>query len=221
MGGWRWIHVSRDPENLSQLWLGPFSETGQFWWFPGRESPQKFPWKDRVAGVRCAPASARGPLQPSRLGCGSHLHSPPAGPPRIASFKCRKLSSQVRAFDLPGVSLYWMVICPTHSIPIPIPPCPHPISPPWDCPFGTPQRKGTRGGEGGWGTNSSRVRPKESPFCNSRNPAQTCEDHGHVSKQPSSHDVFPSVGGDFHSCLPSERQKRREGESFPLAPAGS
>ena len=68
--------------------------------------PRSFLERIRVAGVRCAPASARGPLQPSRLGCGSHLHSPPAGPPRIASFKCRKLSSQVRAFGLPGVSLY-------------------------------------------------------------------------------------------------------------------
>ena len=44
---------------------------------------------------------------------------------------------------------------------------------------------------------------------------------GRGSKQPPSLDIFPSAGGGFPSCLPSERQKRREGQSVPLALAGS
>ncbi|VDP26593.1 unnamed protein product [Onchocerca flexuosa] len=35
------------------------------------------------------------------------------------------------------------------------------------------------------------------------------------------HLTSSSVEGGFHSCLPSERQRRREGRSVPLALAGS
>ena len=79
----------------------------------------------------------------------------------------------------------------------------------WDSRPQTAQRKGAGGGEGGQGTNSPRVRPKESPpLCNPGNPGHACEDHGRASKQPPSLDIFPSVGGGFHSCLPSERQNK-------------
>ena len=168
MGGCRSIHLSRNPENLSQLWLGPFSENRPILMIPWTGVTPEVSLKgSSCRSLELAPAAARGPPQPAgrpavrqvgAIVCGHHPHSPPAGPRRIASFKCRKLSSQVRVFDLPGVSLYWMVICSTHSIPIPIiipiPLSPHPISPPWDCPFGTAWRKGAGGGEGGRGTNS-------------------------------------------------------------------
>ena len=141
-------------------------------------------------------------------------HPPPAGyPRRIASFKCRKLSSQVRASDFAS-SFSLLNGDPPH----PAIPCLHLETAP-SAPRGG---RGLGGGEGGRGTDSPRVRPKESPpFGNPGNPAHACEDHGRAWKQPPSLDIFPSVGGGFPPCLPSEGQKRREGQSVPLALAGS
>ena len=138
---------------------------------------------------------------------------PEVYPRRIASFKCRKLSSQVRASDFAS-SFSLLNGDPPH----PAIPCLHLETAP-SAPRGG---RGLGGGEGGRGTDSPRVRPKESPpFGNPGNPAHACEDHGRAWKQPPSLDIFPSVGGGFPPCLPSEGQKRREGQSVPLALAGS
>ena len=177
------------------------------------------------------PAAARGPPQPGRPACrqagrpagrqgllsagptATLPHPPPAGPRPIASFKCRKLSSQVRASDFAS-SFSLLNGDPPH----PAIPCLHLETAP-SAPRGG---RGLGGGEGGRGTDSPRVRPKESPpFGNPGNPAHACEDHGRAWKQPPSLDIFPSVGGGFPPCLPSEGQKRREGQSVPLALAGS
>ena len=187
--------------------------------------------RSRGRGPAAAAAAAKGPLQPGRpagrqasrpcrqvlLSVGptpTFPHPPPAGyPRRIASFKCRKLSSQVRASDFAS-SFSLLNGDPPH----PAIPCLHLETAP-SAPRGG---RGLGGGEGGRGTDSPRVRPKESPpFGNPGNPAHACEDHGRAWKQPPSLDIFPSVGGGFPPCLPSEGQKRREGQSVPLALAGS
>lgn len=179
--------------------------------------------RSRGRGPAAAAAAAKGPLQPGRPAgrqasrpCRQGLlsvgptptfpHPPPAGyPRRIASFKCRKLSSQVRASDFAS-SFSLLNGDPPH----PAIPCLHLETAP-SAPRGG---RGLGGGEGGRGTDSPRVRPKESPpFGNPGNPAHACEDHGRAWKQPPSLDIFPSVGGGFPPCLPSEGQKRREGQS--------
>ena len=133
------------------------------------------------------PAAARGPPQPGRPACrqagrpagrqgllsagptATLPHPPPAGPRPIASFKCRKLSSQVRASDFAS-SFSPLNGDPPHPrtpppipIPIPIPIPPFHVStlrPPLSAPCGG---RGLGDGEGGRGTHSPRVRPKESP----------------------------------------------------------
>ena len=165
------------------------------------------------AGRQAGRPAGQQALQAGAIVCGPHPHSPPAGPRRIASFKCRKLSSQVRASDFAS-SFSLLNGDPPH----PAIPCLHLETAP-SAPRGG---RGLGGGEGGRGTDSPRVRPKESPpFGNPGNPAHACEDHGRAWKQPPSLDIFPSVGGGFPPCLPSEGQKRREGQSVPLALAGS
>ena len=139
-------------------------------------------------------------------------HPPPAGyPRRIASFKCRKLSSQVRASDFAS-SFSLLNGDPPH----PAIPCLHLETAP-SAPRGG---RGLGGGEGGRGTDSPRVRPKESPpFGNPGNPAHACEDHGRAWKQPPSLDIFPSVGGGFPPCL-TFRGTEKEGGAERSSGAG-